>query len=288
MFINKRYLSDLPFFQCDDLFFRVKLELRRAGDFFQHIRCCIEVRQENHAVLRDVFAHNTAILAADTNRHAVYGIAAFIRFQDPQSWFRGIFKSHIGSLVWNKLHRHWGIVGDVSGRWFHLLNDDGRYIQILQKDDAVVVRHTGVYRARAGNRERKFCAHDRLSSVRVHLAQQQSGLLVVSDSDSGYIIFQLYRLRLRIEDISGRRFLFRDYPCGARFHVPEGQAACPINLIDPLSASTVAVSEQIALRRFDLKNHAGDKIICLAVPLLYDKLLFQSIRQAQFVGFAGL
>ena len=83
----------------------LKLILRRAGDLFEHIRRGVQVRQEDGAVLRDIFAHRAAVLAADTDRHAVHGVAVLICFQDAQAGLGRVFNDNVLPFSRLQLHR---------------------------------------------------------------------------------------------------------------------------------------------------------------------------------------
>ena len=138
-----------------------------------------------------------------------------------------------------------------------------------------------------GDGKCKLRAHDALAGVRVHLGEHQTGLLVVADGNSGYVIHDFDSLRRRVQHIAGRRFQLGDNPACAGFHRVKGNLSVFVRLIDALAAPAVAGAKQVAVRRFDFKNHTGDKRIGDGIALFDNELFFEHVGQLQLVGLSG-
>ena len=280
--------SNLPGFQRDAVNGAIHNILRGSGDFLHVVGSGFQIRKEDDTgIICRVLTYHLTVRLADLNHHVGNGIAVRVNLADSQAGLGGILKGDVSALVRFELHGNRLVVGNVAGSRFNLLDDDGRHVQIVEENHAVVVRHTGVDSLCTGDGERKLRAHDALTGVRVHLGEHQTGLLVVADGNGGYVIHDFDSLRSAVEDITGRGFQLGDNPACAGFHRVKGNLSVLVRLIDALAAPAVAGAKQVAVRRFDFKNHTGDKRIGDGIALFDNELFFEHVGQFQFVGLSG-
>ena len=135
--------------------------LRRCGDFLHVIGSGFEIGDKNDTgFICDEFAYHWTVRFADFNHNTNSWISICINFADPQPRLRGVFEGDVSALIWFELHCNRLVIDNISGSWFNFLDDDGGYIQIVEENHTVVIRHTGVNGARARDRKGELCAHD--------------------------------------------------------------------------------------------------------------------------------
>ena len=287
--VDKRDLPDLSFLQRDNLFLRVKLILRRAGDLFEHIRRGVQVRQEDGAVLRDIFAHHAAVLAADTDRHAVHGVAVLIRFQNAQARLRGIFNDNVLPFSRLQLHRDGFAVQDIAGSGCDLLNHQCRHILLRQEDDTLIVRHVGLRAAgNIGLGDFKPGAKDGLFGLGINFAKVEARLRHIPQREAvGFSGVQLDGVGRIIQQIALRGFQLPHHDGRTVREIGELHGPVFIGSVDTGAAAAVAFSHKAAVAVLDLEDRPGKWFVRLVVHLPQSQAGFQLVCVGQLHRFAG-